>query len=42
MLLVGKPEGKDQYEHQDVGGIWMDLRERERMGLYGLDWSDSG
>jgi hypothetical protein len=33
-LLVGKPEGKEPLEDEDIGG-WMDLM--DRMGWCGLD-----
>jgi hypothetical protein len=39
-ILVGKPEGKKQLgrpRRRLVDNIKMDLRERERMGWYGLD-----
>jgi hypothetical protein len=34
-LLVGKPEGKDHLEDQDVDGVKMDLRE---IGWGGVEW----
>jgi hypothetical protein len=40
-LLEGKPEGRRPQVDQDVGG-WIELKYRDRMGWYGLDWSGSG
>jgi hypothetical protein len=37
MILVGKPEGKNHWKDQDVGGWAMDLRE---IGWDGMDWID--
>jgi hypothetical protein len=42
-ILVGKSEGKrplGRPRRRWVVNIKMDLRERERMGWYGLDWID--
>jgi hypothetical protein len=44
-ILTGKPEGKrplGRLRHRWVDNIKIDLRERERMGWYGLDRSGSG
>jgi hypothetical protein len=38
-ILVGKPEGKNHWEDQDVGGwiIWMIIW---MIGWHGMDWID--
>jgi hypothetical protein len=35
MILVGKPEGKNHWEDQDIGGWTVDLRE---IGWDGIVW----
>jgi hypothetical protein len=43
-ILVGKPEGKrplGRQRRRSVDNIKIDFK-RDRMGWYGLEWSDSG